>query len=97
MTKKNYLRSQLKSKGSGYLFYFLFGAHFAYLGKWGTQFLFWFTLYGLGIWGLIELFMVGGRVNDHNLLIYSQLDRLEKEEKEEEFKKQMAMMKEATK
>lgn len=92
MTKKNYLRSQLKSKGSGYLFFFFFGAHFAYLGKWGTQFLFWFTLYGLGIWGLVELFLVGGRVDEHNRKIYSQLDKLEKEERNQDLKTQLDLI-----
>ena len=95
MNKKQYLRSQLKSVGAGYLFYFFFGCHFGYLGKWGTQLLFWFTLYGLGIWGLIELFMVGSRVNEHNAKIYSKIDEIEKKEKDEDFKNQLAIMKTA--
>ena len=90
---KYYLQQQLKSTGQVTYFIFLFGAHFAYLGKWGLQILFWITLYGLGL-GLIELFMVGKRVNDHNRPILT-LDQLEKDEKEESFNRQMAMMKAA--
>lgn len=89
---KYYLEKQLKSKGTAYLFFFLFGAHFAYLNKWGLQLLFWFTFYGLGVWGLIELFRVGDRVENHNRPLYQRLDDLDKAEKQENFNNQMAMM-----
>lgn len=92
---KYHIENQLKSKGTAYLFYFLFGAHFGYLNKWGLQILFWITLYGLGIWGLIELFRVGSRVEKYNRPLYQKLDNLDKEEKQENFNNQMAMMKAA--
>jgi hypothetical protein len=56
----------MKSKGLAYLFWFLLGAHYAYLGKWGTQFLFWITLGGLGVWAIIDLFTLGGKVENYN-------------------------------
>lgn len=92
---KYYLESKLKSTGLGYLFFFLFGAHFGYLNKWGLQILFWITLYGLGVWGLIELFMVSKRVNEYNRPIFEKLEQMEKDEKQENFNNQMAMMKAA--
>lgn len=92
---KYYYEKQLKSTGTAYLFFFLFGAHFAYLGKWGLQILFWVTFYGLGVWGLIELFRVGSRVEDHNQPIYNKLEEMDKTEKQENFNNQMAMMKAA--
>ena len=50
-----------KSVLAAYLL-FLCGCHYAYLGKWGTQVLFWFTVLlfvGL-VWWLVDVF----RVND---------------------------------
>ena len=89
---KYYFEKQLKSTGTAYLFFFLFGAHFAYLNKWGLQILFWLTLYGFGIWGLIELFTVSNRVEKYNRPYYQKLDELDKAEKQENFNNQMAMM-----
>lgn len=90
---KYYYEKQLKSLGTAYLFFFLFGTHFAYLGKWGLQILFWVSFYGLGIWGLIELFRVGERVENHNHPIYIKLEEMEKTENQESFNDQMDMMK----
>lgn len=56
----------MKSKGVAYLLWFLLGAHYAYLGKWGTQILYWVTLGGLGIWAIIDLFTLGGKVETYN-------------------------------
>ena len=91
--KKLHLKSKLKSKGTAYLCYFFLGCHFGYLEKWSTQLFFWFTLYGLGIWGLIELFKVGDRVEVYNREILYQIEELEKKEKEETFQKQMLIAK----
>lgn len=57
---------QKKQLSMTYLFYCLFGSHFGYLGKWGLQIFFWITLYGFGIWGVIELFNVKNRVTKVN-------------------------------
>ena len=56
----------MKSKVLAYFFWFLLGAHYAYLGKWGTQFLYWITLGGFGFWALIDLFTLGSKVETYN-------------------------------
>lgn len=89
---KHFLHSQIKSTGVAYLFFFLIGAHYAYLGRWGTQILFWFTLGGLGIWTFIDLFTMSGKVNRVNRNIFQQLDELEKREKAEDHARQVAMI-----
>ena len=55
-----------KSTGVGYIFWLLFGLHYAYLGKWGMQILFWLTGGGLLIWWFVDLFRVGGLIRDRN-------------------------------
>lgn len=59
---------QRSAKGSGitYLFWFFFGCHYAYLGQWGKQILFWCTFGGAGLWMLIDLFRIPGLVSDYN-------------------------------
>lgn len=56
----------MKSTGTAYLFFLLLGSHYAYLGQWGKQILFWFTVGGFGIWALIDLFTIGGKVESYN-------------------------------
>lgn len=87
------LQSKIKSTGTAILFWFLLGAHFAYLGKWGLQILFWVTLGGIGIWFLIELFLISGRVSKYNAVIFEQLDQIEKKEKADELIKNLEMIK----
>lgn len=90
---KYILQSQIKSTGSAYLFYlFLFGTHYAYLGKWGIQFLYWFTFGGLGIWALIDLFTIPGKIERHNAVIFQQIEIIEKREKEEDQARHLAMI-----
>lgn len=90
---KHILQSQIKSTGTAYLFFlFLFGTHYAYLGKWGIQFLFWFTAGGLGIWALIDLFTHSGKVEKHNAEIYLKIEKIEKREKEDDQARQLAMI-----
>jgi hypothetical protein len=91
MNKHN-LQSQLKSSGNAYLFWFFLGAHYAYLGRWGMQILFWITFGGLGIWALIDLFTMGSKVDHHNQPILAQLHQIEKEEKEAEQRKHMELL-----
>mgnify|MGYP001564846229 CR=1 FL=1 len=93
---KHYLQSKVKSTGTAYLLWFFLGAYYAYLGKWGIQILYWITLGGLGIWALIDLFTMSGKVNRHNATIFQQIDEIEKKEKEAEYKRNMAMMAAAT-
>ncbi len=71
-------QSQIKSTRTAYLlFFFLFGTHYAYLGKWEIQFLYWFTLGGFGIWTLIDLFTISGKVERHNEVIFQQIKKRE--------------------
>jgi len=42
------------------------GAHYAYLGKWVTQIFYWLTLGGFGIWAIIDLFTLSGKVEQYN-------------------------------
>ena len=56
----------MKSKAIAYLLWFFLEAHYAYLRKWGTQLLYWITLGGFGVWALIDLFTLGGKVEQYN-------------------------------
>ncbi len=89
------LQSKIKSTGTAILFWLLLGAHFAYLGKWGLQIIFWITLGGLGIWYLIELFLISGRVAKYNAAIFQQIDQIERKEKADELIKNLEMIKAA--
>lgn len=89
---KQILQSQLKESGKAYLFYFFGGSHYAYLGNWGTQILFWITFGGIGVWALIDMFRMSSLVQKHNYPILEKIDKLEKKEKDEDFQKQMLMM-----
>lgn len=89
---KHYLLSKMKSTGTAYLCWFFLGVHYAYLGKWGVQFLYWFTLGGLGIWMFIDLFHIPTKVNNHNMLISSQIESIENREKDEVHTRNMAMI-----
>ncbi len=93
---KHYLQSKVKSTGTAYLFWFLFGAHYAYLGKWEIQILYWITLGGFGIWAFIDLFTMSGKVNKFNVAIFQQIEAIEKKEKDDDHAKNMAMMAAAT-
>ena len=56
----------MKDTNPAYLFWFFFGIHYAYLGKWGWQMLYFLTLGGCGIWMLIDLFRIPKMVAKHN-------------------------------
>ena len=58
-----------KSTGLAYLLWWLLGSHYAYLGEWGKQILFWFTAGGLLLWGLADLFRMPGLVREANAKI----------------------------
>jgi hypothetical protein len=89
---KHYLQSQIKSSGSAYLLWFFFGCHYAYLGKWGLQFLYWITFGGFFIWAIIDLFTLSGRIANHNALIFQQIDKIEKTEREADHVRNLAMI-----
>ena len=89
------LQSRIKSTGTAILFWFLLGAHFAYLGKWGLQILFWITLGGVGVWAIIELFLIPGRVEKYNAEIFEQLDQVEKKDRANDLLNNLEMIKSA--
>jgi hypothetical protein len=89
------LQSRIKSTGTAILFWFLLGAHFAYLGKWGLQILFWITLGGVGVWAIIELFLIPGRVEKYNAEIFEQLEQVEKRDRANDLLKNLEMIKSA--
>lgn len=86
---KHYLISRFKSTGVAYLLWFFFGIHYAYLGKWGIQILYWVTCGGAGIWAFIDLFLIPGKVEKFNSQISFQIDQIERKEKEEELQRNM--------
>ena len=58
-----------KDVGITYLLWFflgLFSAHRFYLGKTGTALLQMFTLGGLGVWLLIDVFLIPSMVREYN-------------------------------
>lgn len=59
-------RRKAKSSGMAYFLWFFFGCQYAYLGNWGIQILYWFTLGGLGLWAFIDLFRIAGMVRNYN-------------------------------
>lgn len=58
-----------KSVGLAYVLWLCLGFHYLYLGKWGTQFIFWFTAGGFFIWYFIDLFRIPGVVSEYNKTI----------------------------
>lgn len=89
---KHYLQSKVKSTGTAYILWLFLGAHYAYLGKWGIQFLYWFTLGGMGIWALIDLFTMSSKVEKYNSLIFQQIEEIDKKEREDERARNIAMV-----
>mgnify|MGYP003651789815 FL=1 len=91
MKTKRELQGDIKSKGTAFLMYWFLGSHYAYLGKWGVQLAYWFTLGGLGIWLMVDLFRIGGLVKRYNNLIYEELDELEEERHNKQLEKLAAL------
>ena len=79
MKRKTQLQSELKSTGTAYVMYWFLGCHYGYLGKWGIQLAYWFTLGGFGMWILIDLFRVGGIVRRYNNKIYAELEEIDEQ------------------
>lgn len=55
-----------RSTGAAYFLCLLVGGHYAYVGRWGLQALFWLTLFGLGIWLVVDLFRIPAMVRRYN-------------------------------
>ncbi len=79
-TSKYYLQSKMKSTGVAYLCWFFIGVHYAYLGKWRLQILYWITLGGIGIWAFIDLFTMPSKVDRYNRKIAFQIEAIEHQE-----------------
>jgi hypothetical protein len=78
MRSKYELQASFKSSSTAYLLWFLLGAQYAYLNKWGLQVLYWLTFGGLGIWMFIDIFRISGMVKNYNNKIALELELLEK-------------------
>ena len=74
---KYYLQSQVRTLSTAYLLWFFLGAHYAYLGQWGKQILYYITLGGLGIWALYDLFTMKNKINQFNAPIFEQLEKID--------------------
>lgn len=65
-----------KDVGIAYVLHFLFGAHYAYQGKWGKQILFWLTFYGFfGVGWVINIFRIPGSIRKQNRQIAERILR----------------------
>lgn len=67
--RREYLEEYRRKKKSYVFAYFswvLVGFHYAYLGKWGVQLVFWLTCGGLFIWYFIDIFRIPGLVDNKN-------------------------------
>ena len=89
---KHHLQSQIKSSGTAYLLWFFFGFHYAYLGKWGLQILYWITFGGFFIWAIIDLFTLSSRVANHNAIIYQEIESIDRKERDSEHARKLAMI-----
>lgn len=83
------LQNQLKSTGTAYLFLFFLLGHYAYLGKWGLQVLFWLSLGGLGIWLFIDLFRLSAKVQEYNRPILDAIEIEDRRAKEEDHRRHL--------
>ncbi len=54
--------------------------------------MYWFTLGGFGIWTLIDLFTMSGKVNNFNAEIFRQIEVIEKKENDDQHAKNIAMI-----
>lgn len=72
------LLNEVKNTTNAYIFWILVGAHYAYMGRWGIQIIFWITLGGMGFWWFIDLIRIPGIVRRHNAPIFHQLEQLDK-------------------
>ncbi len=68
-SQKKFLETYLAKRKRLFIAYplvLVYGTHFIYLEQSSTGIWFWFTAGFFGIWWLIELFKVPGRVKDYN-------------------------------
>lgn len=63
---ENAYNKKSKNTGIAYLLWFFLGLHYAYLGQWGTQVIYWLTGGGFLIWAIIDLFRIPGLISNAN-------------------------------
>jgi hypothetical protein len=51
---------------------------------------------GFGIWAIIDLFTMSGKINNHNASLFQQIEEIEKKEKDADHSRNLAMMAAAT-
>jgi hypothetical protein len=59
-------RRRARKVGVAYLFWFLLGSHYAYLGRWWRQWFFWMTAGGVFIWWFVDFFRLPRLVEEYN-------------------------------
>lgn len=91
MSKKAELQASLKSSGTAWVLFLFLGAHYAYVGKWGLQILYYVTFGGFGIWTIISFFLIGGLIRSHNTSIYAKIEELDQAREQRNIEK-LAMM-----
>ena len=70
-----YLQSKIKPIGKTYTHWFLFGSHYAYLGKWNIQVLYWLTLGGIGIWAIADFFRMTEIIIKQRESVFEQIEK----------------------
>ena len=78
--ERYYLQGEMKNSALAYVCWVILGCHYAYLGRWGMQVLFWITAGGLGVWAFIDLFRIPGLVRRYNWGVAQDLAELDAEE-----------------
>lgn len=66
ITLQKQFKKKEKSKGAAFALWLLLFSHYAYMGKWGLQILFWFTWGGFFIWWFIDAFRISGLIDSMN-------------------------------
>lgn len=79
---KELLAEQRKETKKAYLFLSLWGSHWAYLGRWKTQAVFWCTIGGLFVWWIVDMFVLFEHVNyENNKLAEKLIEQVKRDHK----------------
>jgi hypothetical protein len=73
----NNLQTKIKPIQTVYLYWLLFGVHYVYFGKWGTQLLYWFSAGGLGIRMIIDFVRMPEMIVAHRESVFRKMEELE--------------------
>lgn len=75
------LYEEIKPIGTVYVYWLLFGTHYAYFGKWGMQVLYWITLGGLGVWAIKDFVRMPEMIVEHRESVFRKIEEFEKAKK----------------